>query len=131
MQCSIYLGFLFDAGFYSSVLGQTQVTHPPQDSTRKLGDSVQFDCGISGLYAGFFEWRMYKGDSVTGTQVYSISGTSFSMNPKLPEPSRYQRVGDYGLNITGLKFTDGAPYSCQFLSDGDLTSTASLVVIGE
>ena len=96
-------------------------------------DAVSLECRIDGLYSGFFEWRTYR-NTPTGVQIYSCQGAG----PCYPSPgfpaTKYQRTnssGSYGLNITGVDWTDGGIYACQFLSASNVQALATVVVIGE
>ena len=95
---------------------------------------VHFDCGITGVSASspgvFFEWRKLD---VNGQdmQIYFLTSTVYVLNNgTLNGPDRFQRSGDFGLNISNLNFYDGATYKCHLLSP-DTSAIANLVVVGE
>lgn len=89
--------------------------------------------GLMGLaapvtYNGTFVWRALRGAAhvFDGEQVYASP-------PYRPDPrystDKYQKYGDFGLNIVDVNWTDGANYICDFVTY-DLQATATVVVIG-
>jgi len=97
-----------------------------QDVTTLVGSTVTLGCRApSPSYDGFFEWRFYS--SLAGDQIYSQP--PFKLDNEFPE-ARYQRVNDYGLQISSVEWTDGGIYGCHFLTD-DVQQFTTVIVIGE
>lgn len=109
-------------------IGQTiEITSPPQNAVAVAGTSLQLTCGINQPYEGYFEWRTYPVGKLGGKQIYSSS--TFSSSPFTAENPRYQKFGDFGLEINPIEWRDAGKYSCNFLT-GDVRQTANVIVMG-
>jgi len=94
------------------------------------GSTVTLDCQPpSPSYTGYFEWRYYStGGTPGGRKIYSLS--PYQLNTAEFPSTHYQKLGDYGLEITGVDWRTGGVYGCHFLS-GDVFKFTVVVVIGE
>jgi hypothetical protein len=108
------------------VMSQVIISNPPVNVTAATGSNLTFNCSPQQNYSGFFEWRFFS--SVDNHQIYSFEPFTFKTN--LFPPSRFHRVGQYGLSITSLETKDGGIYGCRFLTD-DVNAFVTVVVIDQ
>ncbi|ELT97448.1 hypothetical protein CAPTEDRAFT_221438 [Capitella teleta] len=107
-----------------------QITTKPENQVVRVGDLVQFDCGVTGFSSGnSFQWlsrNIRNYDSfLAGESIFEVPARA-SGEPS--DPNRYDIEGTYNLQIKKVTLQDAGWYGCRVRTT---THFATLILIEE